>query len=117
MVVAEEIFNSSYTKDLPNNSIDVSDIVERKINVEYLNSTNEYVKGLNGTPAVFYSLPQDEFYVKKGQYYKILRWRTQKVKGLKNSPYSYEYILIPYKRRQPIKILRSFWLRNFNTPG
>jgi hypothetical protein len=108
----------TYIKELPSDTVDVSDIIEKKINLLSKDSTNDYVKGLNGIPSVYYSSEQKEFYVKKGDIYKVLRWRIQKVKKDEKDEkpiyYSYEYVLIPYKKKTPIKILESFWLKNFN---
>lgn len=102
-----EPIKPSYVKDLPSDSIDVSDIIDKKVNIEFKDSENEYVKGLNGIPLVHYSPNQKEFYVKRGDYFKILRWRKQKVQN-----YIYEYVLIPYKRKKPIKILQKYWSKN-----
>jgi hypothetical protein len=106
--------NPTYIKDLPSDTVDVSDIIEQKISLMSKDSTNDYVRGLNGIPSVFYSATQKEFYVKKGDIYKVLRWRLQNVKkGSEDVHYTYEYVLIPYKKKTPVKILKSFWMKNF----
>ena len=97
----------TYIKELQTDTIDVTDIIDRKINLETKDSANEFIKGLNGVPLVYYSRAEKEFYVRKGDYYKVLRWRKQKVQN-----YTYDYVLIPYKRKKPVKILQSYWEKN-----
>jgi hypothetical protein len=108
--IRQELLKSNYTKQLPSTAVDVSKAIANKINAEYRDSDNELIRGLDGdTPTVFYSDIENEFYVrkidKKGNViFKVLRWRQQKSKNN-----VYEYVLIPYKRQKPIKILQSSW--------
>jgi hypothetical protein len=114
--VRPEFLKRNYTKVLPATAVDVSDAIANKINLEYRESTNQLIRGLTGDiPEVYYSDIENEFYVKKHDknnedIYKILRWRQQKSK---NSVY--EYVLIPYKRQKPIKVLQSSWLKQIIT--
>jgi hypothetical protein len=108
-----ELIRPAYVKDLPENIVNVSDIIDRKITVDFKESTNEVIKGFEAQPVVFYSPAANEFYVRKTTgdvvSYKILRWRTQKAQG-----HEYQYVLIPYKRKKPIKILQRTWNRIIN---
>jgi hypothetical protein len=101
----------TYTKVLPETATDVSNVIANKINAEYRDSENKMIRGLGGDiPRVYYSPIENEFYVQKidkkdNIIYKILRWRQQKSKNGN----IYEYVLVPYKRQKPIKILQSSW--------
>jgi hypothetical protein len=106
-IESQNIIKPAFIKELPPNSLDVSNFINKKINIETKDSENECVKGINGISMVYYLLSENEFYVRKGDYYKVLRWRKQKVQN-----YSYDYILIPYKRKKPVKILQSYWNKN-----
>jgi hypothetical protein len=108
--IRPEFLKSNYTKILPETAVDVSEAIANKINSDYKESDNKLIRGLGGnTPTVYYSGVENEFYVRKLNnknevVYKILRWRQQKSKNT-----TYEYVLIPYKRQQPIKVLQSSW--------
>jgi hypothetical protein len=114
--IRPEYLKRNYTKVLPPTAVDVSNAIANKINLDYRESDNQLIRGLTGdTPEVYYSVIENEFYVRKRDknnedIYKILRWRQQKSK---NSVY--EYVLIPYKRQKPIKVLQSSWLKQIIT--
>ena len=96
----------TYVSTLPPDSIDVSVTIQNKISKDLKDLDRPLIKGYPETPTIFYSREKNEFYTLKdnGDVYKVLRWRKQK------SPnYSYDYVLIPYKRRKPIKILQTYW--------
>jgi hypothetical protein len=107
----------TYTKVLPDTAVDVSHIIANKINSEYRDSENQLIIGIVGEiPRVYYSPIENEFYVlkidkKDNPRFKILRWRQQKAKN--NN--IYEYVLVPYKRQKPIKILQSSWSKQVIT--
>jgi hypothetical protein len=64
----------------------------------------EYIRGFDIPLNIQYSKSTNHFYIKKGDKYKLLRWRDQK-----QNDYSYKYVLIPYKKNKPIKILQKSW--------
>jgi SPX domain protein involved in polyphosphate accumulation len=114
--IRPEFLKSNYVKRLPSTAVDVSDAIASKINLEYRESDNQMIRGLDSeTPIVYYSDIENEFYVQKldkknGVIYKVLRWRKQK-----SNNSTYEYVLIPYKRRKPIKVLQSSWQKQIIT--
>jgi hypothetical protein len=95
-------------KDLPDSAIDVSEIIRNKISLTHKDVNKPFVAGIDELK-VYYSIDANEFYVKRGDVYKVLRWRTQ-TNRTKDKNYTYEYVLIPYKKQRPLKILRSNWL-------
>jgi hypothetical protein len=98
---------------LPPTAVDVSEIIQNKISIDYKTSTNEFIKGID-VLKIYYSIPESEFYIKKGDTYKVLRWRNQNNK-VNNKNYTYEYVLIPYKKRMPLKLLKGNWLKQITS--
>jgi hypothetical protein len=94
-------------KDLPESAIDVSEIIYNKISLTHKDSDKPLIGGIDELK-VYYSIAANEFYVKRGDIYKVLRWRTQ-TNRTKDKNYTYEYTLIPYKKQMPLKILKRSW--------
>jgi hypothetical protein len=65
-------------------------------------SDDDFIRGFDSPLNIQYSISMNEFYIKKGDKYKVLRWRDQKT-----NDYTYKYVLIPYKKNKPIKILQK----------
>jgi hypothetical protein len=101
-------------KELPDSAIEVSEIVLNRLNPNYKDSTNQFITGMDKLK-VYYSIPKSEFYVKKGNYFKVLGWRNQ-TNRVNGKNYVYEYVLIPYKKHMPLKILKGNWMKQITTP-
>jgi hypothetical protein len=96
-----------YIKNLPEDARNVSDKVDIYIS-NRIKSVEDFVKDY--TLDIYYSSSLNQFYLKKNDYYKKLYWKEQIIQG-KKGPYTYRYITIPYKKKAPVKILESCWLK------
>jgi hypothetical protein len=103
------IIKPTIVKQPPVSAIDVSEIILNKINPNYKSSDNNYIKGMEELK-IYYSIQESEFYIKKGDVYKVLKWRKQKNR-VNNKNYVYEYVLIPYKKHMPLKLLKGNWMK------
>jgi hypothetical protein len=105
----------TYLSKLPNDTINVSHYIISPISetdtsnmiddaAHDRSKASDFIRGFNNLLNIQYSLSANEFYIKKGDKYKVLRWRDQKQKD-----YTYKYVFIPYKKNKPIKILQKSW--------
>jgi hypothetical protein len=104
---------NTYISELPTSAVDVSNIINQEFVPRLMHSENDLIQDITGN--VFYSDIENKFYVKKFNkkstfIYKVLKWRQTRAKYIDaNKEYTYEYVLIPYKKKQPIRILKLTW--------
>jgi hypothetical protein len=105
-----------YVSKLPDDAKDVSQLILSFVNPMRFDASDKskLVRNFNGINT-FYSPSLHLFYLKRrDDVYKILFWKKQINKGPRKGGkgekrYEYLYVLIPYLKQNPIKILETTW--------
>jgi hypothetical protein len=98
--------------EIPEGYIDVSEIIKNKVNSCKGYDKYTFLKSFDKLE-VYYNPEINQFGIIKHNAFVKLKWNTQNVKNpsktAKKQLYQYKYILIPYKKKRPIRLLESNW--------